>query len=117
MEVLSGRGHVGHLDVVFGAQQQEAFESGRGVLRALTLVSVGKEHDQPGRLVPLVLGCNQVLIDDDLGPVDEVAELSLPHHHNFGPSQAVAVLEPETGVFRQCGVVDPEVRSRARDHR
>ena len=49
------------------------------VLGALALVAVGQQQDEPGGLVPLVLGGDDELVDDDLGAVHEVAELRLPH--------------------------------------
>ncbi len=85
MKQLGRGGHVGHLHVVLGAEVQEALHPGRGVLGALAFVAVRQQQRQPGRLPPLDLGGGQELVDDDLGAVDEVAELRLPGH------QAVAL--------------------------
>ena len=54
------------------------------VLGALALVAVRQEQHEAVLLVPLVLGGDDVLVDDDLGAVDEVAELRLPHHERVG---------------------------------
>ena len=78
VEVLGGGGGVGHLDVVLGAQREEALDAARAVLGALALVAVRQQQHQAGRLVPLVLGGHQELVDDRAGAVDEVAELGLP---------------------------------------
>jgi len=67
-------------DVVLGAEVEEAFHPGRGVLSPLPLVTVGEKQGQPRGLAPLDLGRGEELVDDDLGPVDEVAELGLPEH-------------------------------------
>ena len=80
MEQLRRGGHVRHAHVVFGAQLQETFDAGRGVLGALALVAMREQQHQPRRLVPLDLGGGQELVDDDLGPVYEIAELSFPGH-------------------------------------
>ena len=80
VEVLRRGGGVGDLDVVLGAQREEALDAGRGVLGALALVAVGQQQHEARGLAPLVLGGHEVLVDDDLGAVDEVAELRLPQH-------------------------------------
>ena len=46
------------------------------------------------RLPPLVLGGDDVLVDDDLRAVDEVAELRLPQHQRFAVGVCIPVLEP-----------------------
>ena len=61
-------------------ERQEPLDPGRGVLGALALVAVGQEQHQAGMLAPLVLGGDEEVVDDDLGAVDEVAELGLPGH-------------------------------------
>ena len=53
------------------------------VLGPLALVAVGQQQHQAVALAPLVLGGDEVLVDDDLGAVDEVAELRLPHHQRL----------------------------------
>ena len=43
-------------------------------------IPVRQQQDEPVALAPLVLGGDEVLVDDHLGAVDEVAELGLPQH-------------------------------------
>ena len=90
------------------AQREEALDAGRGVLGALALVAVGQEQDRPGGLAPLVLGGDEVLVDDDLGAVDEVAELRLPRTSASLLLDRVAVLVADGGVLRQQRVADPD---------
>ena len=45
MKVLGRRRQVADLDVVLGAEREIAFETGIGVLRALTFITVGQQHD------------------------------------------------------------------------
>ncbi len=73
----------------------------RAVLGTLAFVTVRKEEHHAVLLVPLVLGGDDVLVDDDLGTVDEVAELRLPHHQRVTVGVGIAVLEPEGGVLGQ----------------
>ena len=59
-------------------------------------------------LAPLGLAGGDVLVDDRLGAVDEVAELRLPQHQRVRVGDRVAVLEAERGELRQRRVVDQE---------
>ena len=108
MEVLRRRRGVDELDVVLGSREQEALDARRRVLRTLAVIAVRKQQDETVALPPLVLGGDEVLVDDHLGAVDEVAELGLPEHQRLGRGLGVPVLEPEGGVLRQQRVVDPE---------
>ena len=108
VEVLRRRGRVAELEVVLGGEDQEPLDAGRRVLGTLPFVPVRKEQHETVVLVPLVLGGDEELVDDDLGAVDEVAELGLPHHERLRVGVRVAVLEAERGVLRQERVVHPE---------
>ena len=67
-----------------------------------------EEQHQLAALLPLFLRRRDELIDDDLGTVGEVAELSLPQHEGVGSGRRVAVLEPEHRVLGEEAVVDQE---------
>ena len=69
MEVLRGRRRDGDLDVVFGAELKEPFEACARMFGALSLVTVGQEHDQAAGPAPFGLGRGDELVDDDLGPL------------------------------------------------
>ena len=49
------------------------------MLGSLPFVAMGQEHHQTGHLTPLVLSCHQEVVNNDLGTVDKVSELGLPH--------------------------------------
>ena len=85
VEVAGGCGGLSHQHVVLGAHLQVALDAPRGVVRPLPLLAVGKQHDQAGALPPLLGGGGDVLVDDGLGSVGEVAELGLPHRQSLGP--------------------------------
>ena len=93
---------------------QEALDARRRVLRALALEAVRQQQHQTVRLAPLVFGRDDVLVDDDLRAVDEVAELRFPHHQRLVVGVGVAVLEAERGVLAEQAVVDPESGRRVR---
>ncbi len=109
VEELGGGRGVADLDVVLGGQREEALDARRGVLGALALVAVGEQQHEPRGLAPLVLGGHEVLVDDDLGAVEEVAELRLPDDQRVLVDHRVAVLEAERGVLGQQRVVEPEL--------
>ena len=93
MKVLRRRGRVTHLNVVFRAQGEEALEPGARVLGSLSFVPVGEQEDQIARLAPLRFRAGDEIIDDHLGAVGEIAELSLPYHERQRIGSAVAELE------------------------
>ena len=66
----------------------------------------GKQQDQPGELLPFVLRAGDELVNDDLGGVDEVAELGFPQHQPVGAVEAVAVLEAQRAGFGEGAVED-----------
>src|SRR5699024_11019176 len=94
--------------LVVRRQIEEALDARRRMVGALALVPVWKQQDDAGLLVPLGLAGRDVLVDDRLGTVDEVAELRLPHRQRLGASHGVAVLEAEGRVLREQRVVDVE---------
>ena len=112
MEELRGGGRVDDPDVVLGRRLQEALEPGAGVLRPVSLVAVRKKQDEAKRLAPLREPGDDELVEDDLRPVDEVAELGLPEHERLRRGDRIAVLEPDRGVLGQRRVVHLERRRR-----
>ena len=104
----AGRRGLGDRHRVIGAQRQEALDAGRGVVGTLTFVAVRQQQDDARLLAPLGLARGDVLVDDGLGAVDEVAELRLPERQRLGAGHRVAVLEAERGVLAQQRVVDVE---------
>ena len=69
VEHLRGRRGYAHLDVVFGAELQEALEPGRGMLRPLAFVAVRQEQREPRQPPPFGFARTDELIDDHLGAV------------------------------------------------
>ena len=106
VEDLGRRCRRDNLDVVLGRQRQEPLEAGARMLRPLPFEAVRQEHHEPREPVPLVFGADDELVNDDLGTVDEVAELRLPHDKPVRAVEAVAVLEAEHSCLRQRAVVD-----------
>ena len=63
-----------------------------------------QEGNHTGELAPLGLAGGQVLVDDGLCAIGEVAELRLPCDHSVLVAKGVAVLEAHTCIFGQCRV-------------
>ena len=78
MEVLRGVRGLADLDVVVGGELEVALDARAGVLGALSLVPVRKQHDEAGEQSPLGFASGDELVDDDLGTVGEVAETGPP---------------------------------------
>lgn len=81
---------------LFVRQLQPTLHTSRRVLRALTIVTVRKRDNQTRTLQPLDFTRGDELINDTLGVVGKVTELSLPHDEGVGRGQRVTVLETET---------------------
>ena len=78
VEVLGGRRAVRDPDVPLRRELEEPLDAGARVLGAVALVAVREQQREPGGLLPLREARDDELVDDDLGVVDEVAELRLP---------------------------------------
>ena len=104
VEVLRRSGGLADLHVVFGGELQEAFESRARMLRSLAFVAVGQQHHDSRREIPFVLASADELIDDHLGAVGKISELSFPEDKRIGKIAAEAELEPHDGGFRERGV-------------
>ena len=57
---------------------QESFKTSTGVLRTLTIETMGEADDQTSPLQPLLLTTGNELIDDTLCVVGKVTKLSFP---------------------------------------
>jgi len=118
MEDVSGSGGVGNLHVgilvltlqligtgevsgVFVTELQESLESGRRVIRTLTVETVGERQNKTRALSPLDLTSGNKQIDNNLGSVGEITKLSLPDDKGIRVGQRVTVLETHDTVLRQ----------------
>src|SRR5437588_3094000 len=110
MEVLRGRRAVSDADVLLGSALEEPFEPRARMLGAIAFVAVRKQERQPRELAPLGEAGGDELVDDDLGAVDEVAELRLPADERLRSRDRIAVLEADRRVLRERRVVDLERR-------
>ena len=108
MEEVGGCRDVGDLDIVLGAELEETFQAGRGVLGTLAFVAVRQEEHEAAGAVPLRFAGGEKLIDDNLGAVGEIPELSFPDAEHIGVIKRVAVVETEHGGFGEQRVVNAE---------
>ena len=110
VEVLRGGGAVDDANVGVGGGVQKAFEPGARMIGALAFVAMRQQQHQRRRHAPLRAARRQVLIQDDLRAVDEVAVLRFPHHQPAGFLQVVAEFEAHTCVLGQRAVANLERR-------
>ena len=95
MEILGRSGRVGHLHIPFGTQLEKPFRSRRRVLGPLSFVPMGKQKSQASSLAPFCPTRCKELVDDDLGDVHEIPELSFPQDEIRIRPDLVAVLETQ----------------------
>ena len=110
MENLRRGGGHAHLHVVLGAQLQEAFQPGGGVLRALTFVAVRQQQGEAAQTPPLGFAGGHELVDHHLGAVGEVTELRFPDDQCFRGGGGVAVLEAQHRLLGEQRIVDIKAR-------
>jgi hypothetical protein len=109
MEVVRSRGGVDylHIDVfeaikeilliswehlILVAKKKVSLRSARGMLWAVSIITVRQEENKTVLDVPLGLSRTQELIDDDLGTVCKVTELGLPHGETVWMSLSISQL-------------------------
>lgn len=80
---------------IVGAHLQEAFDATRRMLRSHAFHAVRQQHHQATLTHPFRLAAGDELIDDALGGVGEIAELSLPDDKSIWIGHAVAQFEAE----------------------
>ena len=104
-----GRG-AGHADlhIVFCAQLQETFQTGRGVFRALPFIAMGQQHGKTTQAAPLGFPGGDKLVDHHLGAIGEIAELRFPNHQGLGRGGGITVLVPQHSFFGQQRIVNVE---------
>jgi len=124
MEILSGGGAVSNANVgllhdfsvslltgnVGGVTQlQESLESGGGVLGTISIVTMGKEHDETVLDIPLRFSRDNLGVNHDLSTVGEVTELGFPEAESVRVGLGVSVFESKDSVFRQVRASSDEV--------
>ncbi len=115
VEVLRRGGAVGDPNVLVARKLQVTLQARRGVLRALALVAVRQEQDEPRGTAPLGLPRDDKLVDHRLRDVREVPVLGLPQDERLLRVHRVAVLEADDGDLREGAVVDRERGLRLRE--
>ena len=133
VEQIRGFSHVGNLHVavlvlaielalrgeetgVLIAELQPTLHSTRGMLRSLTVVTMGQVHNQTRSLEPLGFTSGDELVDDTLGVVREITKLCLPHHKCIRRSQRVSIFETKTVIIAsQCRFFKKKKKKKARN--
>ena len=68
----------------FVTELEVAFHSAGRVLGTLAIIPMRERHDQSRTLQPLDLTGGDELVNNTLGVVGEITELSLPHYEGIG---------------------------------
>ena len=105
---MAGRGAVGDLHIVLGAQLQVALEPRRAVLRPLPFEPVRKQQDEAARAQPLGFAGGDELVDDTSRAIGEIAELRFPQHQGLRVGERIAIFEAEHAEFGERAVADLE---------
>ena len=74
----------------------------------MAFVAVGEEQHDASSALPLGFTTGDKLIDDDLGAVGEITELSLPDAKHIGVIECVAVVETEHRCFGEERIIYTE---------
>src|SRR3546814_7134101 len=95
MEVI-GRGRdVRDLDIAFRAKLEIPLQTRRAMLRTLAFIAVRQQADETVGPQPLGLRRSDILVEDDLRAIGEVAELRFPEHEALGIGQREAIFEAQ----------------------
>src|ERR1051325_943878 len=114
MKILRGGGWITNLQIIFGAELKKALESRARMLRPLTFVAMRQQQGEPRSLSPLVFRSRDVLIDDRLRAVYEVAKLRLPKHQRLARHDRVAILKTKHAFLGKRAVKNFKTRFRTR---
>src|SRR5690606_28787575 len=96
---------IGDRQIVFGTHHKKSFQTGTGMFRALSFITVGQQHHQSAHITPFALTCGYKLINDSLCSIVKVPKLSFPYDQGFRCSQRISVLKSEYRKFRKQGIV------------
>lgn len=87
--------------VVGIGESQVSLDSAGGVLGALSIITMGEEHNETVLDIPLLLTGSDELVDHDLGSIGEVTELGFPNAESSGTCLGISVLETEDSELRK----------------
>ena len=108
VEEVGCRGDIGDYQVVLGTHLQEAFHAGAGVLGTAAFIAVWQQQHDAVHVGPFLLGSHNVLVDNGLGTIGEVAVLGLPQHQVVGVGHGVTIFKAQYPKLTQQRVVDIE---------
>ena len=80
---------------------EEPFDTCRGVIGPLPLISVWQQEDDSGVLAPLGSSRGDELVDDGLGTIGEVTELCFPQHQGIWASNRISVFEAHGSILTE----------------
>src|SRR5699024_7763471 len=99
MENLCCRSRLYHLHIIISTQLQETLNARRRVLGTLPLVTMGQHQGKATVTAPFGLTRRDELVNNNLGTIGKVTELSLPDGEYIGLGGRVAILECHYSLF------------------
>ena len=100
MEIICRRRAVCDLNIVFGAQLQEAFKPRGAVFRTLSFIAMRQQHHEAIGAQPFRFTGGNKLIDHGLRTIHEVAKLRFPKHQCLGFGTRIAIFKTQHAEFR-----------------
>src|SRR5262249_25646948 len=99
MKVLGRGARIAKTQIIRSAKLQKPFESRARMLRSMPFVALVQEHRESRRLFPFIFAGRNVLIDDRLCDVIEIAELRFPCHQRILSNYGIAILKTQHAGF------------------
>ena len=104
MEIIGWRRDVGDLDIAFRTQLQEALQTRRTMFRPLPFIAMRQQADEPVGAQPFGFRRCDILVEDDLRAIGEVAKLRFPQHQALGVGQRIAIFKAQHAIFGQGAI-------------
>src|SRR3546814_10791864 len=113
VEIVRRGRNIAHLDIVAGAELEEAFEARRAMLGPLPFIAMRQQQHEAIGAQPLGLARRDELVDHDLRAVAEIAELRFPEHEALRIGHRIAIFEAEHAIFAERAVelLEPDRKS------
>ena len=106
VEHLARGSQVNDVNVAARTKLKKALRACAGVLRSLSLQSMGEKKHESAWLPPFGFRAHHELIDHDLSYIGKIAELGLPDYQTLRSIDAVAKLEADRRALGEGTVTD-----------
>src|SRR3546814_9650561 len=101
VEIVRRGRNIAHLDLVAGAELEEAFEARRAMLGSLPFIAVRQQQHEAVGAQTLGLTRGDELVDHALRAVGEIAALRFPQDPRFRLGHRLAIFDAEHPIFAE----------------